>query len=79
MTIIVTNGSDEIRAPSLSLRFATSETTTITNAVMAYFVIRVIISIIYYIINGRVLFHRHDGGLALVSAHLPALSAQQAA
>ena len=36
MTKIVTNGREEIKAPSLSLRFAISETNTIMNAVMRY-------------------------------------------
>ena len=37
MIMIVTNGSDEISAPSLSLLLATSDTRTITSAVTAYF------------------------------------------
>ena len=40
MTIIVTNGRDEIRAPSLSLRFAVSEINTIKNAVIKYLEIK---------------------------------------
>ena len=36
MTKIVTNGREEMNAPSLSLRLANSETTTMTNEVMRY-------------------------------------------
>ena len=40
MTNIVTIGREEINAPSLSLRFAISETVTIINAVIKYFEIK---------------------------------------
>ena len=40
MTMIVTKGREEIRAPRRSLRFANSETSTMTNAVTAYLVMR---------------------------------------
>ena len=40
MTKMVTNGREEINDPNLSLRLATSETITITNAVMRYLDIR---------------------------------------
>jgi len=36
----VTSGSDEMNAPTLSDRFATSVTTTMMNAVIPYLVIR---------------------------------------
>ena len=40
MTKIVTIGREEINAPSLSLRFAISETVTIIKAVSKYFEIK---------------------------------------